>query len=674
MKALFEKIRKLLRDKRVRKGWYRIVSGVAAAVVFVTTYALVLPAITIEKVAECGIEEHQHSDSCYADTLICVQEEGEDHHHTADCFEKVLACGKEAHTHSEQCYQADGGSSEAAVAGTSDTTDSRADFLETDADSAAEENDQAVDDSAAEDADQAAATDSIAEEADETVIEQAADGYVPELAELNMRAMFDEYTGFYYFHAEKDTQVPDNSAEITDWKRLKDTTELEPEDLVKMYLSYQIPAGSLNETNQTARYRLPENIHLTDDQIEAINNNENGLAAGFEKSASDYQTYLGAEAVEGDRRPDEILQEGSQEYIRVVKAENVYDEEGQYLGQDLIFVFTPYTIERNRNTYDVDGNQLTAGVELNGWFACDFNLSQVDWAENDSDSDDSSAQKTAEVIFAEKDDDKGIEEIRAVLKLAETVDDDAAASEADGDEEEQTVYKSGSLEAGGDGYKITIDYTEDAKIPENASLSVREITAETDQEAYQACLQQAAQQVSETADDKTSVDEKATRFFDIEILVKDTGDGEQGEVKKIEPAAPVSVNIQILDDADSSDSKVSKVDSEKTSQSDPSVLHFAEEGVELIDSSVEDSQTQSGHKENGTEARFEAESFSIYGLVYTVDFHWEVDGKKFDFSLPGGGFVSLEKLLESLGITEEGETKEFVADVEKADFSNPDLV
>ncbi|MDO5138545.1 MAG: hypothetical protein Q4D71_08840, partial [Oscillospiraceae bacterium] len=47
---------------------------------------------------------------------------------------------------------------------------------------------------------------------------------------------------------------------------------------------------------------------------------------------------------------------------------------------------------------------------------------------------------------------------------------------------------------------------------------------------------------------------------------------------------------------------------------------------------------------------FEADSFSIYAVVYTVDFHWEVDGKTFEYSLPGGGFVTLQQLVEVLSI------------------------
>lgn len=76
MRELLRKIRKILKDRRTRQIFSRVVMSIAAVVVFVTTYAMILPAITLEKTAVCGIEEHQHSDSCYEKILVCGKEVG----------------------------------------------------------------------------------------------------------------------------------------------------------------------------------------------------------------------------------------------------------------------------------------------------------------------------------------------------------------------------------------------------------------------------------------------------------------------------------------------------------------------------------------------------------------------------------------------------------------------
>ena len=110
MKKLFEKIRDLLRDRRFRKIWVRTVSSIACLVVFVTTYALVLPAITMESEAECGIEVHQHDESCYEERLICDLPESEGHVHTDDCYSttRKLICDRSEHLHTSDCYDEEG--------------------------------------------------------------------------------------------------------------------------------------------------------------------------------------------------------------------------------------------------------------------------------------------------------------------------------------------------------------------------------------------------------------------------------------------------------------------------------------------------------------------------------------------------------------------------------------
>lgn len=144
----------LLRAKKQKTRWLQAVSVMACIVAFCTTYALILPAITLSKQPVCGQEEHIHTEECYttrevlrqvcapdvhthtadcedetgnlicgyADfvahkhsdlcdsngALVCTLEEREPHEHTAaECYTLAVTCGQEAtegHTHSDACY------------------------------------------------------------------------------------------------------------------------------------------------------------------------------------------------------------------------------------------------------------------------------------------------------------------------------------------------------------------------------------------------------------------------------------------------------------------------------------------------------------------------------------------------------------------------------------------
>lgn len=966
MKKLLARIRMLLRNRKLRRFWTRSVSTIAAIVVFITTYALVLPAITMESEAACGKQAHQHTESCYEKQLICQLQESDSHHHTDSCYEKVLVCGMEPHIHSTECYKKDSSAvaatgqttagaqiletagaesrigetageesrfgedafgSAAEASGTADavsadpaeldpqnmndpaalentgnqadgtetdfaedtsdgteadfaeapadgsetdfaenTADSaETDFVEdtsdgTEIDTAAEneeapadgsetdfakdpadgtENDAAADENAenpaggsetdfAEDAADGSGTDFAEDTSDRTDAdnvgsptddsetagtqasaenpgedssqntsagqeesaaaattdvlpeelaekeESLSDGYVPQLEELYFPALLTEETGFYYYHIGEEDEIPGTSSDITEWKKVNDDTQLAPTDLVKAWLSYTIPSGALNETNQIARYRLPANIHLTDEQILAINSAENGIALQADRSNEDgeneYQKYLGAEAIEGTRTPDQDLIEGTQEYISAaVKAENIYentlDEDGNYvtpdgtiapdqgacIGQDLIFIFSPYTIEKNQITYDKKGNPVTKGEAVRGWFAMDFNMEQVDWVEEETDLDNSTVEKSVEVVFVAEDKGQEIKEITEALNLTEknpavadtesenerdtentgsierndkadeeskassehettdsndkngseeertsAPDEETAASEeenktSDEAESEETLpaeneedsYKAGTLTAEGNGYKVTLDYSENAGIPENAFLSVREITAEADPKTYESCLETARQQMkSSEQTEKQKVDAEASRFFDIEILVEKTGEDGRPVQEKIEPSAPVNVNIQLMEAPVPTTAPESTEDNTSTQPADPTVLHFAEDGVEQMEATMNTPQPQDGavSEDNSVsdvpvaEIRFEAESFSIYGVVYTVDFHYEVNGRIYQFTLEGGASTDLSDILRGLYVVENGRLEEFISNIETVEFSDPELV
>ena len=154
--VLLQAAMKLNRNRKRRKSWQRVVQTLTMVVVFCTTYALILPAITMQAEPICGMEAHEHTEACYtlqsttefvcdvpadvkivhqhgdhcwdaSQNLICLLPEIREHAHNDDCFTQtqtlncpvthvhseacaveasVLSCGLEAadaHSHSESC-------------------------------------------------------------------------------------------------------------------------------------------------------------------------------------------------------------------------------------------------------------------------------------------------------------------------------------------------------------------------------------------------------------------------------------------------------------------------------------------------------------------------------------------------------------------------------------------
>ena len=99
-----------IKQKRQHRAWNRIVAVLICVVVFVTTYMLILPAITMEQTAYCGFEEHKHSAACFEKRLVCELEEDTPHIHSEACYQEqqILVCNQEesaGHSHDEKCVQ-----------------------------------------------------------------------------------------------------------------------------------------------------------------------------------------------------------------------------------------------------------------------------------------------------------------------------------------------------------------------------------------------------------------------------------------------------------------------------------------------------------------------------------------------------------------------------------------
>lgn len=98
--------------KKQQKKRRRI--SIAVMLLIVMVVSCVIGSLTQYGVAltgdpKCGMEEHQHNDSCYTSVLTCKQEESEGHQHNDSCYTTTteLTCGQEEgeeHQHDDSCY------------------------------------------------------------------------------------------------------------------------------------------------------------------------------------------------------------------------------------------------------------------------------------------------------------------------------------------------------------------------------------------------------------------------------------------------------------------------------------------------------------------------------------------------------------------------------------------
>ena len=249
---------------------------------------------------------------------------------------------------------------------------------------------------------------------------------------------------------------------------------------------------------------------------------------------------------------------------------------------------------------------------------------------------------------------------RAVGILAGYVDEEAAPSVK-------------TLKATGDDYTVVLTYDESSKIPEEAYLTASEISQ--DSREYKTYLKETKKAMGLTEEE--TLPRFAARFFDIKIMVGD---------EEFTPKSGVSVEITYAEPLAEKD------------EAEVSAVHFADKKA---DAEVIEANTTEIQDDGAATVEFTAESFSVYGVIYTVDFEYSVNGKMYQFSLPGGGFVSFTDLVEVLGIigdTNAGENeaeldaadvqdangllnvtasdvaKKFVTDVASVEFSSPELV
>lgn len=139
------------------------------------------------------------------------------------------------------------------------------------------------------------------------------------------------------------------------------------------------------------------------------------------------------------------------------------------------------------------------------------------------------------------------------------------------------------LTVDGSTYKVSVDLSKTTNIPKGATLSAKEIAEGTAE--YTEYFNKTAKEINQ------SMTLSFARFFDVEILAN-------GE--KIEPDAPVQISIEYLGGTDI------------TGSAAIGIIHFAEDGIELIDkvkTDIDGSQMKS--------IEYTQDSLSVIGTIGT---------------------------------------------------------
>ena len=219
----------------------------------------------------------------------------------------------------------------------------------------------------------------------------------------------------------------------------------------------------------------------------------------------------------------------------------------------------------------------------------------------------------------------------------------------------------GSIAYECDEYTVVLEYGKDAGIPAGTALEVREILADSkdkkEKEEYEKYHDEALEALKKERAEDTSVSEDIAsfgfaRFFDITLI----SDG-----KEIEPTGDVSVRITFNKDARETVGKT------ENAENDLRVVHITENenSGKLEAAALEKKDTEmSIDKKELSEASFTTDSFSVYGIVYTVDFEYE----GYAFSIEGESEILISDLFERLHIEEDA------SKVENVEFTDYELI
>ncbi len=623
------------RDRHKKNRQRKFILGTAAAAVLVATSVVMsLPAITATPELTCGLEEHTHTDDCYTETrtLVCTQAESAGHTHTDACYTPVqnLICGQEeraGHTHSDSCYTAQtslvcGQQERAGHTHSGSCYDEDGNLICGQAEDAGHTH-----------SDSCYHTDYIltcgqAEDPGHTHSDSCYEtDYVLSCGETESAGH--THDDSCYLITEDLTCGKEEHTHTADCYEAGGTLKSQTSDKMTAEVTYE--AGVLHEGSALSAKLLQnkdeEDAQWYIDKFLASENKETSEIYAYDLSVArngnltqpdgtvdvklSFNTYVSSDDKEIEWRFFHIYSDGSVKELTKDK-------------------YTTFKTRKQGDRLEIE--ELSFRTDSFSWYV----LAGVTEIEKETEAE------TSESVEAETEAEEITEAVAEQVTEAETelTEETEIESESETETEIETEteaetevsYPEAAFTRSANGIKVSV-FAEEGAFPEGTTMKVTKVT---DDEVLDEAIAASGMENAEAA----AVD---ISFYD-------------AEGNSIEPAKAIRVTMQADVVAENEEITVVHVDDDNHA-----------EVVEQTDSSELAKDEQPAEDQ----VVFDADAFSVYALVYTVDFYFG----DYEYHLQGGESMMLSELLEVLKIekNKDGDLLT-VEDIQNVEFSNESLL
>ncbi|MDO4617185.1 MAG: CHAP domain-containing protein [Lachnospiraceae bacterium] len=619
-----------LRAHILRSRWYKVFIAAAAVVVFITTYMLILPAITLD--TYCGEEEHTHTDACYTEeaVLTCSQAESAGHTHTDACYQTTeeLICGQEESAPvTEEIVNEETGETETVIISEGHTHTADCYAQNTELICGQEESEGHTHDDSCYSKEKTLTCDReehthteecYHEPSDPNADVENEDIWKQTFAHVELTGNWNEdvaaiaATQVGYKESTKNF-VYDSDDEKDGYTRYGAWYGDTYGEWCAMFASFCVYYAEVGVDANNIAFPLDENCTGWINQLQQI---------GYYHDAGNtlYMDQLGRETYIGE---DYFLEPGDLVFFNL--------ENSPYVVSDHVGIVTDVTenkistIQGNSNNSVVEKDYNVGDETIVGFGEIPENPAMVA-EEEENNSAESESAGTAQ--SAEKNTSDSNSSKKSDSKSAAD-----AKSDSDGKKKEtaEVQYPSQSFQSSSEGMTVTV-IAEEGAFPANTSMTVTEVTDE---------------KVLEKAIYASGTENGQAKAVDITFT--------DAKGKEIEPQKAIRVTLKADEIAGTEDVTVVHVndDNEASVVEQTPVRTLSEDEKPAVD-----------------EVIFDSDAFSTYAVVYTVDFSFG----EYAYSIKGESSIYLSQLLEVLHIYKEDQSQLSGEDIREVTFSDETLL